>query len=76
MAKIDKTQAAALKRLMATDAWSVLEQALDNRLMKLKKEEVNGSNEFETLRMLHKVQGKIEGLVEFFDDVEKLAFDD
>ncbi len=74
--KIDKTQAAAIKRLMQSDAWSVVEQALANRVNKLKAEEVNGSDEFQTLRMLHKKQGKIEGLVEFFEDLEKQAFDD
>ena len=76
MAKIDKAQAGAVKRLMQSDGWSVIETALANRVSRLKAEEVNGSDSFETLRMLHKKQGKIEGLVEFFEDLEKQAFDD
>lgn len=76
MAKIDRTQVSALKRLMQNDAWNVVQQALDNRVNKLKSEPTNGSNAFETLRMLHMNQGKIEGLVEFFNDLDKLAFDD
>lgn len=76
MAKIDKVQVSALKRLMTTPGWDVLEQILATRVSKLKGQEVNGSNEFETLRMLHKNQGKVEGLVEFFNDLETQSFDD
>lgn len=76
MAKIDKVQSSALKRLMESDAWKVVEQALANRVEKLRGEEVSGTNEFETLRMLHKNQGKVEGLVEFFNDLERQVFDD
>lgn len=75
MAKIDRTQAAALKRLMSTDAWGVLEQAYLNRMSAILRQEVNGLDAFQTLRMLHRQQGKAEGLREFFEDIEKLAFD-
>ena len=74
--KIDKNQGAAVKRLMQTDAWAIVEQALANRVARLRAGEINGSDAFETLRMLHKQQGKIEGLVEFFDDLERQAFDE
>lgn len=76
MAKITLTQSSALKRLMQTDAWDVVDQALANRVNKLRGEPVSGQNEFETLRMLHVHQGKVDGLIEFFDDLEKLVFDD
>lgn len=76
MAKIDKAQRSALKRLMTSPGWDVLEQALANRLATLRKEPIVGGTAHEELRMLHKQQGKIEGLVEFFDDVEKQVLDD
>ena len=76
MAKIDKVQAQAIKRLMQDDAWTVVEIALENRLRRLRDQEVTGNNEFETLRALHKQQGKVEGLAEFFEDLEKQVFDE
>lgn len=76
MAKLDKAQVGALKRLMQNDAWDVLTQAYENRVKRLQSEPTVGQNAFEELRMLHKQQGKIEGLVEFFSDIEKMAFDD
>lgn len=35
--------------------------------------EVTGENEFQTLRTLHTSQGKVEGVKEFLDQVEKAA---
>ena len=76
MAKIEKSQASALKRLMQDDGWSVLEQALENRIKTLQEEEITGNDAFETLRALHKQQGKVEGLKDFFESVERLVFDE
>ena len=74
--KLDKGQAALLKRLMQDDGWDVLKIVLNNRLLRLSSEPITGSSAFEELRALHKKQGKLEGLVEFFDDTEKMAFDE
>lgn len=76
MAKIERAQASILKSLMQDEAWVVVEQALANRISRIQGEPINGSNEFETLRMLHRSQGAVDALTAFFEDLEKLVFDD
>ena len=70
-----RAETVAIKRMMEDDAWDVLMQILARRLERLRGEPITGQNAFEELRMLHVRQGKIDGLVEFFDDIEKLSFD-
>jgi hypothetical protein len=76
MAIIDKHQGALFKRLMQEEGWAVLEQALANRIARLQAQPISGTTAFESLRALHTRDGKVEGLREFFDDIEKMAFDD
>jgi hypothetical protein len=71
----DKQQISRLKQLVQDDGWDVLRAILAQHIVELDQQEITGNNEFETLRELHKKQGKVEGLAEFFDKVEKLDFD-
>ncbi len=73
MANLDKGQINLLKRLIReNDGWEVLELAMAQYIDAIQSERVNGTNEFETLRMLHINQGKVDGLKEFFEQVERL----
>lgn len=71
-----RAEASALKSLMKESGWSVLEQKLADHITKLEAEKVVGGNAFEELRALHTKQGKVDGLREFFDMLERGAFDD
>ncbi len=68
---LNKTEKAQLTSLIQHDAWELLAGLADERVRFLKDQDVVGQNAFEELRMLHKNQGKAEGLVEFFKDVEE-----
>lgn len=71
MIKLNKQEAAALTNLVRGDAWDVLQRVFEGRVREIQGEEVNGIDAFQTLRMLHKNQGKVEGLVEFFNELEQ-----
>lgn len=75
MTQITKVQGAALKHMMQGDAWNVVMQLLGNELDTLRDQEVTGTNAFETLREVHTRQGKIVGLTDFFNKLERGAFD-
>ncbi len=75
MAQLDKGQLALLKRIQQEDGWDVIMRALQQHIDDLRAQEITGNNEFETLRALHKNQGKVDGLLEFFEKVEKQSFD-
>ena len=68
---MDKLQLQLIKRLIMDDGWDALMVARDEYIAKNSIESITGNSEFETLRELHKKQGKIEGLKEFFEDLER-----
>lgn len=63
-----------LSVLLKNDSWEVLEKYVAFYLSAIREEDVQGTNEFETLRMLHISQGKAKGVEELFDLLEKEAF--
>lgn len=71
----DKYTSNQLKVLMDHPAWESLLKVLAERLRALEHEGVTGQNEFETLRSLHVKNGKIAGLTDFFNDVERGAYE-
>jgi hypothetical protein len=73
---LDKGQIALLKKLVRDDGWDVLMLALAQHIDKLNSEPITGNTEFETLRALHTKQGQVDGLTEFFSDIEKMNFND
>jgi len=75
MSKLTKTEASLIRKLMSDQGWELIQKTLANRIRDIQADKVVGTNEFETLRMLHSNQGKAEGLTEFFADLEKGAFE-
>jgi hypothetical protein len=69
-----REEIAMLRRIQQEDVWGLISRLLNERIGQIKDEEVVGNTDFETLRMLHKNQGKVEGLAQFFEDLEKGAF--
>ncbi len=72
---LKKEQFALLKAMMREPGWDVLLQCVAERINELNADKPTGQNAFETLRALHIREGKVDGLTEFFDKVEKNAFD-
>lgn len=68
---LDKSQQQTLKKLVQDDAWDVLLKAVGDYVDDLRLMKVSGTNAFEELRDLHKRDGRIEGVLEFFDKIEK-----
>lgn len=74
MAYDKKKLTALIKRAVQDESWDAVMFVLDEHLKALNEEPVTGSNEFETLRSLHVKQGKIEGIKEFMEKLEKGEF--
>lgn len=73
---LDKGQQALIKRYIKEDGWDTLTGVvLASYISNLTENPITGTNEFETLRELHTRQGKVEGLTEFFSEVEKMNFE-
>ncbi len=69
---LDKTR---IKHIMKTDEWDSVLRFFAYKLEKWLDEEITGENEFQTLKNLHKNQGKVEGLKEFMDQMERQALE-
>lgn len=69
---IDKTR---IKHLMKSDEWESVIRFFAYKIGKWKDEEIIGATEFETLKNLHRSQGKVEGLSEFMEQLERQAFE-
>ncbi len=75
MAPLNKLQKSQIKAWMQEETYAAVYQFFQNRLEEINAEEVSGQNEFETLRMLHRNQGRKESLSTFFNDLEKQAYE-
>lgn len=64
-----------LKTLAKMEEWNVLVLFLGEYIEKLNEKEIVGTNAFEELRSLHKRQGGVEELKNFFDIIERQAFE-
>ncbi len=71
----NRAESQMIKNLMNSDGWNELLRILGREIDLLLAEPIAGSNEFETLRTLHIRDGKVTGLKEFFDKLERRAFD-
>jgi hypothetical protein len=74
MGTMNKASASILQSLMREQGWDLVIKCLAEYMDELK-EPVTGNSAFEELRALHKQQGGIEALREFFDRLESKAFD-
>jgi len=75
MPLLSKPEIGQLQQLMKEDGWEILLRQLADYIDKVNAEKVTGANEFESLRMLHTNQGRVDGLTEFFDKLDKKAFE-
>lgn len=66
----ERQMMAKLKNLMTTDTWDILIKMLNRRVAELYQDPITGRDSFETLRALHMREGRIDGLLKFFDDLE------
>lgn len=64
-----------IKQLMKTEEWDSVVRFFSYKIDKWREETVAGTNAFETLRNLHQREGKVDGLTEFMDQLERQAFE-
>ena len=64
-----------IKWLMKTEQWDSILRFFAYKIGQWNDEKTTGTNEFETLRMLHTKQGKVEGLEEFMNQLEHEALE-
>jgi hypothetical protein len=77
MVKITKTEASMIRSIHTEPGWNVIVRMLGQRIEELgaRAGSVQGETEFQTLRALHRAQGGIEELKQFFEDLERGAFE-
>lgn len=75
MSKITKIQGQQLKKMMQGDEWDTVIKLLGEFTDEENALEITGTNEFETLRALHRHEGVRDGLSRFFEKLERGAFD-
>ncbi len=73
---LTQTERKIVKIMAKHENWNVLMKFVMEEIEKIQAEEIVGQTAFDTLRMLHKNQGKVEGIKEVFDKLERQAFDD
>jgi len=76
MASLTKAQQAQARSLMKDARWDAILRFSALKLEQWRSESVTGTSAFEELRAMHKRDGKIEGLVEFLDQIERQAFEE
>lgn len=70
--KLNKAEASLIQGLMRERGWDILTRVLAEYVDGLRAP-VTGNSAFEELRALHKQQGAIEGLQDFFSALESKA---
>lgn len=73
---LTKQQRAQIKSIQLDPRWDAVIRFLDLKLGQWRSQAVNGQSAFEELRALHKRDGKVEGALEIFEQMEKSAFDE
>ena len=68
---LDRSQIAALKKLVRSDDWDLLIIAMGSYLDELNREEIVGDTEFQVIRAVFLKQGGMQHLKAFFDEIEK-----
>jgi hypothetical protein len=74
-ANLNKAQQGQIKSIMGDARWDSVIRFMALKLDQWRSEAINGSSAFEELRSLHKRDGKVEGVVELFDQMERQAFE-
>ena len=71
MAKLDKKDSAQILSLMEHKGWDTLIKLVAMTISDLNARKSSGTNAFETLRSLHTREGKVDGLTEFFEGLDR-----
>lgn len=66
---------AALKRLQDDQSWNVVLRVVAEQIEEWKDEPISGQDAFQELRMLHRRDGKVDGVKELFDKLERKSFE-
>jgi hypothetical protein len=64
-----------IKEVMKTDGWDSVVKFFAYKISQWNDEKITGSNEFDTLKNLHTQQGKVGGMEEFMEQLERQAFE-
>lgn len=72
---IKSADKARIKHLMKSDEWDSVTRFFKSKIDGWNEATITGQNEFETLKTLHTQQGKVEGLTEFMEQMERQAFE-
>lgn len=72
---IGKLELARLKKFVTSDEYDVVMVILAKYIQELQAEPVTGESAFEELRGLHKQQGGVDALKDFFNRIEKAEFE-
>ena len=73
MIKLQKAERAALQGLIQSDVWDIVIRLIDDQFVTLGREPIVGQNEFETLRSLFHKEGRLDGMGEFINIIEREA---
>ena len=71
---MDKLKSNQLKALARTEQWEALTSYVDEVIKRWQDENVIGSTEFETMKLLIMREGKISGLREFFKYLDENSY--
>ena len=63
----------SLKVMLSEKGYDMLCELRDKVIRRWNDQTVSGQDAFQTLRAVHRKEGKVEGLVEFFETLEKEA---
>ena len=72
---LTKAQQAQIRSLMKDDRWDSVMRYVALKIDQWRADRISGQNEFETLRALFTRDGKVDGVNEVFDGMEKQAFE-
>lgn len=69
---ITKAERTLIRKLMRDDGWTALLSFVAMKVDSWKDAGISGRTAFEELRMLHTRDGKIQGVKELFDEIDRL----
>ena len=68
---LNSAQNQQIKALIKNDGWDVMMFLLADQIDTLNRETIEGQDAFNTLKNLHLREGKVAGLTEFFERIER-----
>ncbi len=75
MASLTKAEKSQIKALMREPGWSAFLRFVALKTGQWKEAAISGKDAFETLRALHSRDGKVDGVTELLDEMERSALE-